>query len=120
MNFSSAIQAHTNWELRLYGHCCNSSKDVIDICTLEKDNARELGKWLHDAAQRHISDPQFGELISSHAAFHRSAAAVAAMIEGGKRAEAEALLNSPGSEYCKLSVRVVGFLMGFRTRYGDA
>jgi len=120
MNFSSAIQAHTNWKLRLYGNCRNSSKDVIDISTLGKDNACELGKWLHGDAQQHTSDPQFGELISSHAAFHRSAASVAAMIEGGKRTEAEALLNSTESEYCKLSLRVVGILMGFRTRYGDA
>ena len=120
MNFTSAIQAHANWKLRLYAACQNSSKEVIDVSTLAKDDACELGKWLRGGAVQRASDPEFGGLISAHAAFHRAAASIGTMIEGGRRAEAEGLLGTPEAEYCKLSVRVVGYLMGFRTRYGDA
>jgi hypothetical protein len=105
--------------MRLYADCHGSSNGGIDMSTLALDNACELGKWLYGTGQQYASEAQFGELKTSHAAFHRSAASIAAMIEGGKRAEAEALLSSPESEYCKLSVCVVGFLMGFRTRHGD-
>lgn len=120
MNFSAAIQAHSNWKLRLYAACHGSPSDAIDVHTLAQDNACELGKWLYGTGQQYASDAKFGELKTAHAAFHRSAASIAKMVEGGKRTEAEALLSSPESEYCKLSVSVVGFLMGFKTRHGDA
>lgn len=119
MNFSTAIQAHTNWKLRLYSCCSASSKDVIDIPGLAKDNLCDLGKWLHGGSHECAADPQFGELISAHAAFHRAAASIAAMIASGKKAEAAALIDSPESEYSKLSLQVVGLLMDFRKRHGN-
>jgi hypothetical protein len=44
------------------------------------------------------SDADMKSLIDVHAAFHRSASAVAAMIESGKRAEAEKLIVDPNSD----------------------
>jgi hypothetical protein len=93
--------------------------EVINIQTLAKDNACELGKWLFGEGQKYGSDPRFGELISAHAAFHRSAAAIATMAQSGRQKEAEGLLNSNESQYAKLSVQVVGILMKFRTQYGN-
>jgi hypothetical protein len=119
MNFSSAIQAHTNWKLRLYSCCSASSDDVIDVPSLAKDSVCELGKWLHGGSHEHAADPRFGELVSAHAAFHRAAASIAAMIASGKKTEAVALLDSPESEYANLSLGVVGLLMDFRKRYGN-
>jgi hypothetical protein len=120
MNFSSAIQAHTNWKLRLYSCCSESSQqDVIDVASLAKDNVCELGKWLHGDGQQNAADPRLGELISMHAAFHRAASSIAAMIANGKQAEVLALLDSPESEYAKLSLKVVGLLMDFRKRHGN-
>ncbi len=81
MNFSAAIQAHANWKLRLYA-ACHGSPDAIDMHTLAQDNACELGKWLHGDGQRYVSEAQFGELRSAHAAFHRSAASIGDSGEG--------------------------------------
>jgi hypothetical protein len=92
---------------------------VIDVPNLAKDNACELGKWLHGGSPKYAADPQFTGLLAEHAAFHRAAAAMATMIGSGKRTEAEALINSPESEYCKLSRRVVALLMEFRRKYTD-
>src|ERR1022692_4636338 len=110
-NFSSAIQAHTNWKLRLATNCRSASPEKIDVAALAKDDVCALGKWLHGDGRDHASHPRFRELVDAHSAFHRSAAALAALIERGKREEAAALINSRDSEFCKLSLRVVGVLM---------
>lgn len=119
MNFSAAIQAHTSWKLRLAAACAVLSSDKIDVDSLVKDNICELGKWLHGGGRRFADDPTFDELVAAHAAFHRAAAAIAKMVGLGKKAEAEALINTRESEFGKLSLRVVSILMGFRTRHGD-
>ncbi len=49
----------------------------------------------------------------------RSAAAIATLVERGKGAEAEALVQSRDSEFGKQSLNVVGILMRFRARYGE-
>ncbi len=119
MNFSSAIQAHSNWKLRLVAHCEGKATDKLDMHGLMKDDLCELGKWLHDPSQKYAADPKFPELVKAHALFHRAAGTVAAMIISGKRAEALVQINSRESDFGKLSIAVVGLLMGFRTRYGD-
>ena len=119
MDFSAAIRAHANWRLRLSTYCQGGQKETINIQALAKDNACELGKWLHGEGQKYASDPKLGELISAHSAFHLSAAAIAAMAQSGRQKEAERHLNSNESQYAKLSIQVVGILMKFRTQYGD-
>jgi hypothetical protein len=119
MNCSAAIRTRTNWRLQLPTHCHGSLKEAIEIQTIEKDNDCELGKWLYGEGRKYVSDSMLGELIRAHAAFHRSAAAIAAMAQSGKQKEAEALLNSSESQYAKLSLQMVGILMKFRTKYGD-
>jgi hypothetical protein len=41
------------------------------------------------------------------------------LIEHGRREEAAALINSRDSEFCKLSLRVVGVLMALRREFGE-
>ena len=118
-NFSSAIQAHTNWKLRLATNCKIASLEKIDVAALAKDNVCALGKWLHGDGRAHVAHARFRELVDAHAAFHRSAAALAALIERGKREEAAALINSRDSEFGKLSLRVVAILMALRSELGD-
>jgi hypothetical protein len=119
MNFSAAIRTHANWRLRLSTYCQGSLKEPVNIQTLAKDNNCELGNWLYGEGQNYASNPMFGEMISAHAAFHRSAAVIAAMAQGGKQKDAGTLLNSGESQYAKLSIQVVGILMKLRTKYGD-
>jgi len=120
MNFSSAIQAHTNWKLRLFTACAETSTVRIDADTLAKDDQCELGKWLRGDARRYTSDARFSELVAAHAGFHRAAGDVARMIAAGKKAEAEKTLYSRDSEFTRTTMQVVALLMGFRTRHGDS
>lgn len=119
MNFTAAILAHTNWKLRLASACTDATTEKIDADSLRRDDLCELGKWIHGSGSRYASDPKFGQLLAAHSQFHRNAAAVARMVETGKKAEAAALVTAHESEYCKTSLEVVGLLMGFRTRYRD-
>ena len=120
LNFSSAIQAQSNWKLRLAANCRSASPEKIDVAALSKDNVCALGAWLHGDGRARASHARFRELVDAHAAFHRSAAVLAAMIERGKREEAAALINSRDSEFGKLSLRVVSVLMALRTEFGEA
>lgn len=116
MDFSSAIQAHTDWKLRLLSYCRGTLREKPDCGTLQKDNVCALGQWLHGDSRAHSSDPLLNDLVGTHAAFHRCAATVAKMVENGQRADAEAALNSRSSEFGKLSLQVVGCLMKLRDR----
>jgi hypothetical protein len=119
-NFSGAIQAHSNWKLHLAANCGNSPHEKIDVAVLAKDNACELGKWLHGEGRAYATHARFRELLDAHAAFHRSASALAAMIDKEKAKDALALINSHDSEFGKFSHRVVAALMALRTEFGDA
>jgi len=118
-NFTSAIQAHSNWKLRLGAQCRAASPEKIDVNTLAKDNVCDLGKWLHGDRRRHASQSKYQQLVEAHAAFHRSAAALATMIAGGQGAQAETLINSRDSDFAKHSTRVVSLLMALRTEFGE-
>lgn len=115
-DFKTAIQAHSNWKLRLAAQCRGNSAEKIDVAALAKDNVCDLGQWLHGPGRRNASNARFRELIDAHAAFHRNAAAIAEMIGRGKGVEAEALINSRESEFGKQSLRVVGILMELRAQ----
>ena len=78
MNFNDAIQAHTNWKLRLDNFARGTLAENLDVAALRKDDVCALGKWLHEEGKQHAADPKFAELIEAHAAFHRCAAAMLA------------------------------------------
>ena len=121
MNFTGAIQAHSNWKLRLVAQCRGTSSENIDVQMLAKDNACELGKWIHGLGQQYASDPRFKQLINLHAAFHKSAAAIAQMIGSGAGHRSGSPHTLPESEFGRLSVGVLlTCLMGLRSQYGDA
>jgi len=119
INFTTAIQAHSNWKLRLAAQLRGTAQEKIDVRSLVRDNVCELGKWLHGEGRAHSSHPKFRELVGAHADFHRSAAEIAAMIERGRGPEAEAMLNSPESEFGKNSRHVVAILMALRSQFGE-
>ena len=117
VDVASAIQAHSNWKLRLGAACRGGSSEKIDVATLAKDNVCDLGKWLHGMGRTYASHAQYQDLVSAHAAFHRAAAGIAEMIQHGQAAKAETLVNSRESEFGKHSMRVVSILMAFRNEF---
>jgi methyl-accepting chemotaxis protein len=119
MNFTRAIQAHSDWKLRLSAYCEGTLTEAIDIGKLTRDDACELGQWLFGEGRRFNADPKFSDLILAHAAFHRAAGKIAALIESGQRGEGKRLMQFRDSDFGKCSSNVVGLLMRFRDRYGN-
>jgi methyl-accepting chemotaxis protein len=119
MDFDGAIQAHTNWKLRLFSYSRGKAVE-IDVPTLQKDNLCALGQWIYGEGRKYAADPKFKQLQDAHSAFHKCAASVGAMVDGGQAGAAEALLHSPGSEFNRISIRVVGLLMDLRKKHGTA
>ena len=113
MDFDGAIQAHTNWKLRLFSASKGVSKEKIDIPGVERDDNRELGKWLHGDAKKSVKEG-LDVLSQAHAQFHRCAAGLARQLDDAQNSAVEKALTSPDSEFNKLSMQVVGKLSKLR------
>lgn len=118
MDFDAAVKAHSNWLLRLFGYAKGTSKEKLDPKTIAKDNVCDLGKWLYGDGQRYAGEPEFPELIKTHAAFHRSAAFVVELVDQRKGAEAQQILSSKDSDYCQGSFKVIGLLRKLEKKCG--
>lgn len=107
-DFSSAIDAHRKWKVRLRAAIAEHGK--IDVQTLCRDDKCPLGQWLHGpGGARWGQRPLFVELVDRHAAFHRTAAEVAQTINREQYDEAERQIG-PGSAFTEVSTEVASLL----------
>lgn len=116
MDFDGAIQAHTNWKLRLLNYARSKTAEKVDLPPLRKDNLCTLGQWLQGEGQEYSGNPEFARLVETHAAFHVCAELVAALVERGQASCADAQLSSSDSEFNRLSFRVIAVLMDLHQR----
>jgi methyl-accepting chemotaxis protein len=102
MDFDHAIAAHVEWKTKLRGAIAAQSE--LDAFAAAKDNICPLGKWLHgDARQKYAHLADFSTCVQAHAAFHREAGRVAALVNAKQYKEATAALDA-GSPYAKASM----------------
>ncbi|MEX8493728.1 cache domain-containing protein [Sphaerotilus sp.] len=107
-DFSSAIEAHRKWKVRLRAAIAEHGK--LDVQTLCRDDRCPLGQWLHGpGGARWGQRPLFVELVERHAAFHRTAAEVAQTINREQYDEAERLIGA-GSAFTQVSTEVASLL----------
>lgn len=117
MDIDGAIQAHTDWKVRLLNLAHGTTTEKIDLQTLGTDNLCVLGRWLHGDGQKHRDDAKFAKLVETHAAFHKCAATIGTLIAEGNAGAAENQLTSVGSEFNRLSFRVTAFLKDMDSRH---
>lgn len=115
MDIESAVQAHGNWKLRLLNYARGTGTEKIDLQTLSKDDLCVLGRWLHGEGQKYASSVRFAKLLETHSAFHTCAASIGNLVARGDVAAAEAQLNSVGSEFNRLSFKMMAFLRDLAT-----
>lgn len=78
----------------------------VDCDDIGRDDACALGRWLQGAAAGPLAGTEaFERLVAAHAGFHREAAKVAALINLGRRQEAERSLWA-GRSYARASFAV--------------
>jgi hypothetical protein len=78
----------------------------MDPETVARDDDCEIGRWLYGEGSKYRRLREYRHARDVHAAFHRRAAEVVAMAEGGRRLEAAAEL-APGGELRTLSAALV-------------
>lgn len=102
MDFDSAIAAHVAWKTKLRGAI--AARTRLDVATIGKDDVCALGQWINGEARAkygHLAT--FNGCKSAHAAFHREAGRIAALINAGEYADAEAALGA-GTPYASASL----------------
>lgn len=93
-----AIGAHGMWKARLKQAIATGKADApIDV--IRKDNECAFGKWLYgpSLSAGEKGGAEYKAVRDLHAQFHKCAAQVAELAQGGKKAEAEAMLALNGA-----------------------
>lgn len=75
MNVQEAIAAHAQWKIKLAGYLKNPDNSV-SYDQLAADNRCELGKWIYAEGAAYQGTPEYEAVRSTHAKFHKAAAAV--------------------------------------------
>lgn len=92
----AAIRAHWEWRVRLRlfveGHT-----EPLDARAVRRDDACELGAWIHGEGAQHAATPSYSELKAAHMAFHEAAAEVVERVNAADIAGARALLGPNGT-----------------------
>lgn len=101
------IRAHLEWKLRLQAIIAGT-EDTPDIDTAESDCHCALGQWLHGKGQCATDCPEYTELVSLHADFHRHVGQLLRHIDAGRR---DIVLSDIRSgQYALLSARLIDLI----------
>jgi len=105
MNFEEAVSAHLRWKTRLRIVIDGKSTEILDPNVVCKDDQCELGKWIHGEGHRTIGlKPEFADVKTTHAYFHRTAGQVLNKALAGDKAGASILLDG---EFYQASSKVI-------------
>ena len=115
-SLESAIAAHANWKIKL--RKAAETRQHLDAGTIARDDACDLGKWLHgEGGRQHSHLPAFSGLVTQHRAFHQAAGRVADTINSGETEKASRMLanNTP---FTKATGEVIKAIQALRREMG--
>ncbi len=116
MDLDNAIGKHAEWKVKL--RAAITKKETMDAATIAKDNACELGQWLHgEAKTKYGQTASHAECLAKHAAFHAEAGKVASAINAKRYDDAEAML-ALGSGFATASSAVGMAIMQLKKTAG--
>jgi len=81
-----AIMAHNLWKGRLRSALAGGA--LPDEEMVRRDNACDLGKWIHGEGQRCREMLEYKAILSAHARFHQAAGDVIKLVKASKTLEA--------------------------------
>lgn len=114
MNFDEAVVAHSAWKTKLRNYLGKPDKS-LNPSDIERDDACELGKWIHSEGRQRGADPAFLELRQAHANFHKAAASLVRRANAGERVDQEAALGAH-SPFASASAEVIQLIMKMKAR----
>lgn len=105
MDLDNALNAHTQWKVRL--QAAIDQKQSMDAHSIGRDNGCDLGKWLHSEGKTLFSGTDiYGQVVHRHALFHAAASAVAEKINAREYELAEKMLRGNDFTYASTQVGV--------------
>jgi len=115
VDFDAMIMAHQNWKKKLRVATNDAAEAAkLDPRAIARDNACELGKWIHGPGQQCCgTTPEFGRLKNKHADFHQCAAEVADKAKSGDITNAKRVMHD---KFMALSEETVGLIKQVRQR----
>ena len=116
MDLSKAIEKHSEWKIKF--RTAISAHETMDAATIGRDDACELGKWLHgDGKREHGTLASHRDCVAKHAQFHREAGKVAQLINAQKFDEATTALGA-ATPYGQASSAVGVAILAFKREAG--
>lgn len=116
MDLTQAIQAHTEWKLKL--RTAIARDETLDVAKISADDCCPLGTWLHGEAKSKFAHlGSYTKCVANHAAFHKEAGKVAQRVNMKRFAEAEEMLHA-GSAFAHASTAVGTAIIHLRTECG--
>ncbi len=112
MNFDEAVAAHTKWKARLRA-TLDGAGEALDPAMVARDDACDLGRWIHGDGSRYKALAEHQALRAAHARFHTCAAEVVTKSAQGMKAEAESLMASGGA-FSKTSTETISAIMAMQ------
>lgn len=117
LDFSSAIEAHLRWKMRLADYIAGKSEENLDPETIGQDDKCILGQWIYDVGGRNFgNEPGFNELVETHARFHKCAAEVVRKVDADQRDVAKQMISQ--GDYARASMLVIRQLSSLWGRLG--
>ncbi|MGK5083556.1 CZB domain-containing protein [Bdellovibrionota bacterium FG-1] len=116
MDFDGAISAHIDWKMKLRAYISKPDKS-LNPATVGKDDQCALGKWIHSEGAKFAAIPEFAELKTVHAKFHKCAGEVITVADTGATEKANGMIAS-GSEYLTVSTKCVSLIRDVRQKAG--
>lgn len=114
MDFEQAILAHRHWKDKLSDYL-KKPDHSLSAMEVAKDDKCELGKWIHGDGAKHAKSPEFQQLRSEHARFHKAAADVVHKADSGANVSGDTALGGH-SEFSAASTAVVKAIMSMRSK----
>ena len=103
-SFDDAINAHIKWKVRLVDYIKGKSNEELEVDKVSCDDKCDLGRWLYGPAMHHARLPEYRDLKSSHASFHRSVGDIVQCVHDH---HADKAMDMLGGEFFQLSSQTV-------------
>ena len=104
-----AISAHARWKIRLR-EAIDTGKSEWSPEKVRQDNLCDFGKWLYSLSDSEKASGYWKQVQKLHAEFHIVAAKVLQLALEGHKNEAEATMDTSGSEFKLASSKLINMM----------
>jgi Chemoreceptor zinc-binding domain len=112
MDFDQAIAAHSTWKSKLRSYL-SKPDGSLKPADVSADNKCPLGQWIYTDGPRYSKMPEYANLKSEHARFHKIASDVVRRADSGQSVSEETALGA-NSEFSKASSAVVVAILAMK------